>query len=134
MALWDVGVWDESVWDVDPPSDASASGGGKRRRPNEKIVWYDDWVKAQEENDTPEEEKIEVIEEAIKVVKAYKEKTIPVVDAKAAILEARNAEDMLLQVRGLKDLMQAYFKIKNEKDRVQRQDNEFIILAMLGVL
>tara|TARA_R110000765_G_scaffold4019_1_gene12721 strand:+ start:462 stop:863 length:402 start_codon:yes stop_codon:yes gene_type:complete len=133
MAQWDVGVWDESVWDVDPPNFA-AGGGAKRRRPNEKIIWYDDWVKSQKENNTPKEEKIEVIEEAIKVVKAYKEKTIPVVDAKAAILKAKNAEAMLLQVQGLKDLMETYFKIKNEKERVQRQDNEFVILAMLGVL
>ena len=133
MAQWDVGVWDESVWDVDPPNFA-AGGGAKRRRPNEKIIWYDDWVKSQKEKDTPKEEKIEVVEEAIKVVKAYKEKTIPVVDAKAAILKAKNAEAMLLQVQGLKDLMETYFKIKNEKERVQRQDNEFVILAMLGVL
>ena len=133
MAQWDVGVWDESVWDVDPPNFA-AGGGAKRRRPNEKIVWYDDWVKSQKENNTPKEEKIEAVEEAIKVVKAYKEKTIPVVDAKAAILKAKNAEAMLLQVQGLKDLMETYFKIKNEKERVQRQDNEFVILAMLGVL
>jgi|TARA_R110000782_G_scaffold51756_1_gene111429 hypothetical protein len=133
MAQWDVGVWDESVWDVDPPNFA-AGGGAKRRRPNEKIIWYDDWVKSQKENNTPKEEKIEAVEEAIKVVKAYKEKTIPVVDAKAAILKAKNAEAMLLQVQGLKDLMETYFKIKNEKERVQRQDNEFVILAMLGVL
>ena len=133
MAQWDVGVWDESVWDVDPPNFA-AGGGAKRRRPNEKIIWYDDWVKSQKENNTPKEEKIEAVEKAIKVVKAYKEKTIPVVDAKAAILKAKNAEAMLLQVQGLKDLMETYFKIKNEKERVQRQDNEFVILAMLGVL
>ena len=133
MAQWDVGVWDESVWDVEPPNFA-AGGGAKRRRPNEKIIWYDDWVKSQKENNTPKEEKIEAVEEAIKVVKAYKEKTIPVVDAKAAILKAKNAEAMLLQVQGLKDLMETYFKIKNEKERVQRQDNEFVILAMLGVL
>ena len=133
MAQCDVGVWDESVWDVDPPNFA-AGGGAKRRRPNEKIIWYDDWVKSQKENNTPKEEKIEAVEEAIKVVKAYKEKTIPVVDAKAAILKAKNAEAMLMQVQGLKDLMETYFKIKNEKERVQRQDNEFVILAMLGVL
>ena len=100
MAQLDVGVWDESVWDVDPPNFA-AGGGAKRRRPNEKIIWYDDWVKSQKENNTPKEEKSEAVEKAIKVVKAYKEKTIPVVDAKAAILKAKNAEAMLLQVQGL---------------------------------
>tara|TARA_R110000803_G_scaffold166998_3_gene230299 strand:- start:4786 stop:5187 length:402 start_codon:yes stop_codon:yes gene_type:complete len=133
MAQWDVGVWDESVWDVDPPNFA-AGGGAKRRRPNEKVIWYDDWVKSQERGDTTEEEQIEEIEEAIKVVKTYKEKTVPVVDAKAAILKAKNAEAMLSQIKELKILMKTYFKIQEERSRLKKQDDDFVSLVMLGVL
>ena len=133
MAQWDVGVWDESVWDVDPPNFA-AGGGAKRRRPNEKVIWYDDWVKSKERGDTTEEEQIEEIEEAIKVVKTYKEKTVPVVDAKAAILKAKNAEAMLNQIKELKILMKTYFKIQEERSRLKKQDDDFVSLVMLGVL
>ena len=44
MATWDVSKWDESVWDADPSYAKAAGGGAKRRRPNEKIIWYDDWL------------------------------------------------------------------------------------------
>ncbi len=135
MALWDVGKWDVAVWDIDPPSDARASGGGasRRRRPNEKVVWYDDWVKAQKRDDTPEEEKIEVVEDAIQVVKAYKDNTVPVADAKAAILRAKDAESRLHQVRELEALMRAFFAIKEERARIKGQ-NDFFVLMMLGIV
>jgi len=134
MATWDVSKWDEGVWDADPSYAKAAGGGAKRRRPNEKIIWYDDWLKSQQKNDVPEEEQIEVIEEAIQVVKAYKDKTVSTVDAKAAILKAKNAEDMLSQIRELKVLMEAYFAIQQEKSRVKKQDDDFVSLFMLGVL
>ena len=134
MATWDVSKWDESVWDADPSHARAAGGGAKRRRPNEKIVWYDDWLKSQQKNDVPEEEQIEDIEEAIEVVKAYKEKVVSTVDAKAAILKAKNAEDMLNQVRELKILMETYFAIQQEKLRVKKQDDDFVSMFMLGVL
>ena len=73
-------------------------------------------------------------EEAIEVVKAYKDKTVSTVDAKAAILKAKNAEDMLNQIRELKVLMKAYFAIQQEKSRLKKQDDDFIGLFMLGVL
>jgi|TARA_B110000285_G_C14677556_1_gene403207 hypothetical protein len=134
MATWDVSKWDEGVWDADPSHARAAGGGAKRRRPNEKIVWYDDWLKSQQKNDVPEEEQIEDIEEAIEVVKAYKEKVVSTVDAKAAILKAKNAEDMLNQVRELKILMETYFAIQQEKLRVKKQDDDFVSMFMLGVL
>ena len=134
MATWDVSKWDEGVWDADPSHARAAGGGAKRRRPNEKIVWYDDWLKSQQKNDVPEEEQIEDIEEAIEVVKAYKEKGVSTVDAKAAILKAKNAEDMLNQVRELKILMETYFAIQQEKLRVKKQDDDFVSMFMLGVL
>tara|TARA_B110000503_G_scaffold83224_1_gene127026 strand:- start:211 stop:615 length:405 start_codon:yes stop_codon:yes gene_type:complete len=134
MATWDVSKWDEGVWDADPSHAKAAGGGAKRRRPNEKIVWYDDWLKSQQKNDVPEEEQIEDIEEAIEVVKAYKEKVVSTVDAKAAILKAKNAEDMLNQVRELKILMETYFAIQQEKLRVKKQDDDFVSMFMLGVL
>ena len=134
MATWDVSKWDEGVWDADPSYAKAAGGGAKRRRPNEKIIWYDDWLKAQQRKDIPEEEQIAEVEEAIEVVKAYKDKTVSTVDAKAAILKAKNAEDMLNQIRELKVLMKAYFAIQQEKSRVKKQDDDFIGLFMLGVL
>tara|TARA_R110000824_G_scaffold109280_1_gene256784 strand:+ start:226 stop:630 length:405 start_codon:yes stop_codon:yes gene_type:complete len=134
MATWNVSKWDEGVWDADPSYAKAAGGGAKRRRPNEKIVWYDDWLKSQQKNDVPEEEQIEDIEEAIEVVKAYKEKVVSTVDAKAAILKAKNAEDMLNQVRELKILMETYFAIQQEKLRVKKQDDDFVSMFMLGVL
>ena len=134
MATWNVSKWDEGVWDADPSYAKAAGGGAKRRRPNEKIVWYDDWLKAQQRKDIPEEEQIAEVEEAIEVVKAYKDKTVSTVDAKAAILKAKNAEDMLNQIRELKVLMKAYFAIQQEKSRVKKQDDDFIGLFMLGVL
>ena len=134
MATWDVSKWDEGVWDANPSHARAAGGGAKRRRPNEKIVWYDDWLKSQQKNDVPEEEQIEDIEEAIEVVKAYKEKVVSTVDAKAAILKAKNAEDMLNQVRELKILMETYFAIQQEKLRVKKQDDDFVSMFMLGVL
>ena len=134
MATWDVSKWDEGVWDADPSYAKAAGGGAKRRRPNEKIIWYDDWVKAQQRKDIPEEEQIAEVEEAIEVVKAYKDKTVSTVDAKAAILKAKNAEDMLNQIRELKVLMKAYFAIQQEKSRLKKQDDDFIGLFMLGVL
>ena len=134
MATWDVSKWDEGVWDADPSYAKAAGGGAKRRRPNEKIVWYDDWLKTQQRKDVPEEKQIEDIEEAIKVVKAYKEKVVSTVDAKTAILKAKNAEDMLNQVRELKVLMKAYFAIQQEKSRVKKQDDDFVSMFMLGVL
>ena len=134
MATWDVSKWDEGVWDADPSYAKAAGGGAKRRRPNEKIVWYDDWLKAQQRKDIPEEEQIAEVEEAIEVVKAYKDKTVSTVDAKAAILKAKNAEDMLNQIRELKVLMKAYFAIQQEKSRVKKQDDDFVSLFMLGVL
>ena len=134
MATWDVSKWDESVWDADPSYAKAAGGGAKRRRPNEKIIWYDDWLKAQQRKDIPEEEQIAEVEEAIEVVKAYKDKTVSTVDAKAAILKAKNAEDMLNQIRELKVLMKAYFAIQQEKSRLKKQDDDFIGLFMLGVL
>jgi|TARA_B110000902_G_C14218409_1_gene554131 hypothetical protein len=134
MATWDVSKWDEGVWDADPSHARAAGGGAKRRRPNEKIVWYDDWLKSQQKNDVPEEEQIEDIEEAIEVVKAYKEKVVSTVDAKAAILKAKNAQDMLNQVRELKILMETYFAIQQEKLRVKKQDDDFVSMFMLGVL
>tara|TARA_R110000868_G_scaffold89555_4_gene249279 strand:+ start:180 stop:584 length:405 start_codon:yes stop_codon:yes gene_type:complete len=134
MATWNVSKWDEGVWDADPSYAKAAGGGAKRRRPNEKIVWYDDWLKAQQRKDIPEEEQIAEVEEAIEVVKAYKDKTVSTVDAKAAILKAKNAEDMLNQIRELRVLMKAYFAIQQEKSRVKKQDDDFIGLFMLGVL
>jgi|TARA_R110001592_G_scaffold185168_2_gene429112 hypothetical protein len=134
MATWDVSKWDEGVWDADPSYAKAAGGGAKRRRPNEKIIWYDDWLKAQQRKDIPEEEQIAEVEEAIEVVKAYKDKTVSTVDAKAAILKAKNAEDMLNQIRELKVLMKAYFAIQQEKSRLKKQDDDFIGLFMLGVL
>ena len=134
MATWNVSKWDEGVWDADPSYAKAAGGGAKRRRPNEKIIWYDDWLKAQQRKDIPEEEQIAEVEEAIEVVKAYKDKTVSTVDAKAAILKAKNAEDMLNQIRELKVLMKAYFAIQQEKSRVKKQDDDFIGLFMLGVL
>ena len=134
MATWDVSKWDEGVWDADPSHARAAGGGAKRRRPNEKIVWYDDWLKSQQKNDVPEEEQTEDIEEAIEVVKAYKEKVVSTVDAKAAILKAKNAQDMLNQVRELKILMETYFAIQQEKLRVKKQDDDFVSMFMLGVL
>ena len=134
MATWDVSKWDEGVWDADPSYAKAAGGGAKRRRPNEKIVWYDDWLKAQQRKDIPEEEQIAEVEEAIEVVKAYKDKTVSTVDAKAAILKAKNAEDMLNQIRELRVLMKAYFAIQQEKSRVKKQDDDFVSLFMLGVL
>lgn len=134
MATWDVSKWDEGVWDADPSYAKAAGGGAKRRRPNEKIVWYDDWLKTQQRKDVPEEKQIEDIEEAIEVVKAYKEKVVSTVDAKAAILKAKNAEDMLNQVRELKILMETYFAIQQEKLRVKKQDDNFVSMFMLGVL
>lgn len=134
MATWDVSKWDEGVWDADPSYAKAAGGGAKRRRPNEKIIWYDDWLKAQQRKDIPEEEQIAEVEEAIEVVKAYKDKTVSTVDAKAAILKAKNAGDMLNQIRELKVLMKAYFAIQQEKSRVKKQDDDFIGLFMLGVL
>jgi len=134
MATWDVSKWDEGVWDADPSYAKAAGGGAKRRRPNEKIVWYDDWLKSQQKNDVPEDEQIAEVEEAIQVVKAYKDKTVSTVDAKTAILKAKNAEDMLNQVRELKVLMKAYFAIQQEKSRVKKQDDDFVSLFMLGVL
>ena len=127
-------TWDEGVWDADPSYAKAAGGGAKRRRPNEKIIWYDDWLKAQQRKDIPEEEQIAEVEEAIEVVKAYKDKTVSTVDAKAAILKAKNAEDMLNQIRELKVLMKAYFAIQQEKSRLKKQDDDFIGLFMLGVL
>ena len=134
MATWDVSKWDESVWDADPSYAKAAGGGAKRRRPNEKIIWYDDWLKSQQKNDVPEEEQIAEIEKAIKVVKTYKEKVVSTVDAKAAILKAKNAEDMLNQVRELKILMKAYFAIQQEKLKIKKQDDDFVSLFMLGVV
>ena len=134
MATWNVSKWDEGVWDADPSYAKAAGGGAKRRRPNEKIIWYDDWLKAQQRKDIPEEEQIAEVEEAIEVVKAYKDKTVSTVDAKAAILKAKNAEDMLNQIRELKVLMKAYFAIQQEKSRLKKQDDDFIGLFMLGVL
>jgi|TARA_R110000824_G_scaffold72508_1_gene184992 hypothetical protein len=134
MATWDVSKWDESVWDADPSYAKAAGGGAKRRRPNEKIIWYDDWLKLQQKNDVPEEEQIAEIEKAIKVVKTYKEKVVSTVDAKAAILKAKNAEDMLNQVRELKILMKAYFAIQQEKLKIKKQDDDFVSLFMLGVV
>ena len=134
MATWNVSKWDEGVWDADPSYAKAAGGGAKRRRPNEKIIWYDDWLKSQQKNDVPEDEQIAEVEEAIQVVKAYKDKTVSTVDAKAAILKAKNAEDMLNQIRELKVLMKAYFAIQQEKSRVKKQDDDFIGLFMLGVL
>ena len=152
MANWDVSKWDEGVWDADPSYAKAAGGGAKRRRPNEKIVWYDDWVKAQQRKDIPEEEQIEDIEEAIEVVAAYKKNTVSVVDAKAAILKAKNAEDMLNKVRELKILMKAFFAIKEERERIaeelrqeeirkekerkriKKRDDDFVSLFVLGVV
>ena len=134
MATWDVSKWDESVWDADPSYAKAAGGGAKRRRPNEKIIWYDDWLKLQQKNDVPEEEQIAEIEKAIKVVKTYKEKVVSTVDAKAAILKAKNAEDMLNQIRELKILMKAYFAIQQEKLKIKKQDDDFVSLFMLGVV
>ena len=134
MATWDVSKWDEGVWDADPSYAKAAGGGAKRRRPNEKIIWYDDWLKLQQKNDVPEEEQIAEIEKAIKVVKTYKEKVVSTVDAKAAILKAKNAEDMLNQVRELKILMKAYFAIQQEKLKIKKQDDDFVSLFMLGVV
>ena len=102
--------------------------------------------------DIPEEEQIEDIEEAIEVVAAYKDSTISVVDAKAAILKAKNAQDMLSQMRELKILMKAFFAIKQEKERIaeelrqeeirkekerqriKKRDDDFVSLFMLGVV
>lgn len=137
MANWDNDRWDIGIWDAVPASETVAAGGGsgRRRRPGEKVIWYDDWVKSQEQEELPEEEQIEVIEEAIEVVKSYKAEKISVVDAKAAILKAKNASDMLNQVRGLEALMVAYYRIKEERRRMQdKADDEFIVLLMLGVL
>tara|TARA_R110002050_G_scaffold126786_1_gene247620 strand:- start:648 stop:1061 length:414 start_codon:yes stop_codon:yes gene_type:complete len=137
VANWDNDRWDIGIWDAVPASKTAGAGGGsgRRRRQGEKVIWYDDWVKSQEQEELPEEEQIEVIEEAIEVVKSYKAEKISVVDAKAAILKAKNASDMLNQVRGLEALMVAYYRIKEERRRMQdKADDEFIVLLMLGVL
>jgi hypothetical protein len=137
MASWDTDRWDIGIWDAVPATKTSGAGGGasRRRRPGEKIIWYDDWVKSQEAKELPKKEQIEVIEEAIEVVRSYKKKTTSVINAKAAILQAKNAADMLNQVRGLEALMTAYYLIQEERRRVQeKSDDEVIVLLMLGIL
>jgi hypothetical protein len=111
---------------------SGGGGGGRRRRPGEKVIWYDDWVKSLEgePEEIPEEEQIEVIEEAIEVVKASKEKTTFVVDAKSAILKAENAAAMLKQVQELDALMTAYYELEAERRRIQTEDDEFIVMMM----
>lgn len=138
MSGWDVDKWDLGLWDAEPSTGGTASrgGGARRRRPGEKVIWYDDWVRSQQEDDKevePSEEQIEAVEEAIETVSLYKEKTTSVVDAKAAILKSKNARDMLYRLKGLEDLMKAYFAIKAERERRNR-DDDCMALFMLGVL
>jgi|TARA_R110000765_G_scaffold31784_2_gene74047 hypothetical protein len=134
MAGWDVDKWDIGVWDAIPSSGHRSTGGGaRRRRPNEKVVWYDDWVQSKTDKELPKPEKIKVVKEAIRVVKSYRQKSIPVVDAKAAILRAKNAADILSRVGDLEALMAAYIAIQSER-QVMRRDDQFVILTMLGVL
>lgn len=135
-STWGSGVWGEPFTEPSTGGTASRGGGARRRRPGEKVIWYDDWVRSQQEDDKevePSEEQIEAVEEAIETVSLYKEKTTSVVDAKAAILKSKNARDMLYRLKGLEDLMKAYFAIKAERERRNR-DDDCMALFMLGVL
>ncbi len=113
----------------------TGGGGGRRRRPGEKVIWYDDWLKAQEEltefKALPEAEQIEVAQEAIKEVKATTSTTEAVVDAKEAIESYNAATDALLQLEELNILLIAYFMLQFER---RREEDDIAAMLMLGML
>ena len=105
-----------------------------KRRPNEKVIWHDDWIKAQEEltefKALPEQEQEIVAQQAIKAVKASVSDDETVLDAKEALGAYDTASDMLLQLEELNILIIAYFMIQFQKKR----EDEIATLLMLGVL
>lgn len=109
----------------------SGGGGGHRRRPNEKVVWRDDWLKAQEELTAYEgftdREKREVSERAIDEVKASLSIIPNIVTARDVLEES---DDLLLEFEDLRIVLFAYFMLQSLK---RREDNIAIMLA-LGVL
>ena len=118
-----------------PPSISAFGGGGFRRRPNEKVVWHDDWLKAQEKltefKALPEQEQETVAEQAIEAVKASVSDAPAIVDARQALEDYDAATDALLQLEYLNSLLLAYFMLRLEQ---RREEDDIAAMLILGIL
>jgi hypothetical protein len=106
-----------------------------KRRPNEKVIWQDDEIKAQEEltkfKERTEDEQKELVSEAIEAVKAADSQDEMVADAQDVVAELGTLDNLMCQVECLNVLLLVYFRLMFEK---RRQEEEIAALLVLGML
>ncbi len=113
----------------------SGLGSDFRRRPNEKVVWHDEWLKAQEEltkfNALPKREKRKVTKLAIESINNSSSSYDTVKEAKDIIETVSSVNDVMNRVDALNVLLSAYYWIRFND---QRRNDEISALLCLGVL
>ena len=104
-----------------------------KRRPNEKVVWRDDWLKAQEEltkfKALPEDEQIEVTAQAIETLKGADSDIEAVIDAREVVQNLPDANGLLAEIEELHILIIGYYMLE-----LNRKRNNIAAMLMLGVL
>ena len=118
-----------------PSNGYEGEGTYYRRKRGEKVIWHDDWIKAQEEltefKALPEDEQEVVAQQAIEAIEATESTSEATVDAREAIEAYRATTDALLQLEELNILLLGYFMLDLEK---RREEDDIAAMLMLGVL
>jgi len=117
-------------------------GGARRaRRRGEKVIWHDDWVKAQEEltrvKAKPEELQAAVVEAVEALEEAAPELDV-VAEAQKIIAEAGRELDgiaeRLAEMESLDAILLAYFALEMDRQRDFRREQDIAAMLVLGIL
>tara|TARA_R110000823_G_C15905775_1_gene497319 strand:+ start:1282 stop:1644 length:363 start_codon:yes stop_codon:yes gene_type:complete len=107
----------------------NGSSTGRRRRPGEKFVTQDEYLKAQEQltalKDRPSNEQKAVTAKAIDAIKASKAE-----DAQEAQAYLADYDGALDRLENLEIVLTAYFMLQLRK----RQEDDAAAMIMLGIL
>jgi len=117
-------------------------GGARRaRRRGEKVIWHDDWVRAQEEltrvKAKPEELQAAVVEAVEALEEAAPELGV-VAEAQEIIAEAGRELDgiaeRLASLESLDAILLAYFALQMDRQRDFRREQDIAAMLVLGIL
>ena len=124
------------------PDVSTGGGGGRRRRPGEKIIWHDDWVRAQEEltkaKAAPAEEREETVVEAVEALARAQSDLDVVNEAKEIIAEAgteiAGLSERLAELDAIDAVLTAYFAMELDRQREFRREQDIGAMLVLGIL
>ena len=123
---------------VDPPVVPPVSGGGggsagygPRRGRNQKIVWRDDYEKAQklaaEIKDKPKKEQKKIKKAAIKAVKAATSEISPILEAQRLVFDS---EETARRIENMEAVLAAYYMLQF----IRQEELDIEAMLLLGIL